>query len=63
MFEVWASQVPAFSAVSTTQRTISAAREKVGSSPAGNLAPFGAEQKCKALGAADHEAADVEIVK
>ena len=37
--------------------------EKVGSSPAGNLAPFGAEQKCKALGAADHEAADVEIVK
>jgi len=37
--------------------------EKVGSSPADNLAPFGAEQKCKALGAADHEAADVEIAK
>ena len=37
--------------------------EKVGSSPAGNLAPFGAEQKCKALGAADHEAADLEIAK
>ena len=35
--------------------------EKVGSSPADNLAPFGAEQKCKALGAADHEAADLEI--
>ena len=37
--------------------------EKVGSSPVDNLAPFGAEQKCKALGAADHEAADVEIAK
>ena len=37
--------------------------EKVGSSPADNLAPFGAEQKCKALGAADHEAADAEIAK
>ncbi|CAE7311382.1 unnamed protein product, partial [Symbiodinium sp. CCMP2456] len=37
--------------------------EKVGSGPADNLAPFGAEQKCKALGAADHEAADLEIAK
>ncbi|CAE7254242.1 unnamed protein product [Symbiodinium sp. CCMP2592] len=37
--------------------------EKVGSGPADNLAPFGAEQKCKALGATDHEAADLEIAK
>ena len=37
--------------------------EKVGSSPADNLAPFGSQQKCKALGAADHQAADLEIAK
>ena len=35
--------------------------EKVGSSPADNLAPFGAEQKCRAVGAADHDAADLAI--
>ena len=35
--------------------------EKVGSSPADTLAPFGAEQKCRAVGAADHDAADLAI--
>ncbi|CAE7526259.1 unnamed protein product [Symbiodinium sp. CCMP2456] len=38
--------------------------EKVGKHETqNNLAPFGAEQKCKAVGAADHEAADLEISK
>ena len=37
--------------------------EKVGSSPADNLAPFGDQQKCKALGASDHEAADLVIAQ
>ena len=38
--------------------------EKVGQHETqNNLAPFGAEQKCKAVGAADHEAADLEISK
>lgn len=37
--------------------------EKVGSSPADNLAPFGSEQKCKAVGGPTHEAADGKITR
>ena len=37
--------------------------EKVGSSPADNLAPFGSKQKCKAVGGPSHEAADRGIAQ